>query len=62
MRDLDESKVLELLHSYEQVGVINPISVDEDMVLIADVHRLEAAKNLGWIKIEAKVFNPIAGL
>ncbi len=57
MRDLDESKVLELMQSYEQVGVINPISVDEDLVLIAGAHRLEAAKNLGWTKIEAKVFN-----
>jgi ParB-like chromosome segregation protein Spo0J len=57
MRDLDEGKVLELMQSYEQVGVINPISVDEDLVLIAGAHRLEAAKNLGWTKIEAKVFN-----
>ena len=57
MRDLDEGKVLELMQSYEQVGVINPISVDEDYTLIAGAHRLEAAKNLGWIKIEAKVFN-----
>lgn len=57
MRDLDEGKVLELMQSYEQVGVINPISVDEDHTLIAGAHRLEAAKNLGWTKIEAKVFN-----
>ena len=57
MRDLDEGKVLELMQSYEQVGVINPISVDEDYTLIAGAHRLEAAKNLGWTKIEAKVFN-----
>ena len=57
MRDLDEGKVLELMQSYEQVGVINPISVDEEHTLIAGAHRLEAAKNLGWTKIEAKVFN-----
>ena len=57
MRDLDDHKVLELMQSYEQVGVINPISVDEDLTLIAGAHRLEAAKNLGWTKIEAKVFN-----
>ena len=43
--------------SYESIGVINPISVDEDMTLIAGAHRLEAAKNLGWETIEAKVFN-----
>jgi len=58
LRDLDEAKVLELMQSYEQVGcIINPISVDEDLTLIAGAHRLEAAKNLGWSKIEAKVFN-----
>ena len=42
---------------HESIGVINPISVDEDMTLIAGAHRLEAAKNLGWETIEAKVFN-----
>lgn len=58
MRHLDESKVLELMQSYEQVRVqINPISVDEDLNLIAGAHRLEAAKNLGWETIEAKVFD-----
>ena len=57
MRELDEVKVLELMQSYEQIGIINPISVDEDYTLIAGAHRLEAAKNLGWSTIEAKVFN-----
>ena len=57
MRQLDEGKVLELMTSYESVGVINPISVDEDLVLIAGAHRLEAAKNLGWETIEAKIFD-----
>jgi len=57
MRQVDEGKVLELMQSYEEVGVINPISVDEELVLIAGAHRLEAAKNLGWETIEAKVFN-----
>lgn len=57
MRQLDEGKVLELMQSYQQVGIINPISLDEDLVLIAGAHRLEAAKNLGWETIEAKVFN-----
>ena len=57
MRQLDETKVLELMTSYESVGVINPISVDEELTLIAGAHRLEAAKNLGWDTIEAKVFD-----
>ena len=54
MRQLDETKVLELMTSYESVGVINPISVDEELTLIAGAHRLEAAKNLGWDTIEAR--------
>ena len=41
MRQLDETKVLELMTSYESVGVINPISVDEELTLIAGAHRLE---------------------
>ena len=57
MRQLDETKVLELMTSYESIGVINPISVDEDMT-DRRAHRLEASfKNLGWETIEAKVFN-----
>jgi len=57
LRQVDESKVLELMQSYEEVGVINPISVDEDLVLIAGAHRLAAARNLDWETIEAKVFD-----
>ena len=57
MRQLDEQKVLELMTSYEEVGIINPISVDQELHLIAGAHRLEAAKNLGWETIEAKVFD-----
>ena len=57
MRQVDENKVLELMTSYETCGVINPISVDEEFMLIAGAHRLEAAKQLGWETIEAKVFD-----
>ena len=57
LRQVDESKVLELMQSFEEVGVINPVSVDEDHVLIAGAHRLAAARNLDWETIEAKVFD-----
>ena len=56
MRSLDEGKVLELMTSYETCGVINPISVDEEFNLLAGAHRLNAAVNLGWTTIEAKIF------
>ena len=57
MRQLNEEKVLELMQSYEEIGVINPISLDEDLFLMAGFHRLEAARNLGWETIEAKIFS-----
>ncbi|NBT58042.1 hypothetical protein EBT16_04580, partial [bacterium] len=57
MRQLNEGKVLELMQSYEEIGVINPISLDEDLFLLAGFHRLEAARNLGWETIEAKIFS-----
>ena len=57
LRIIDESKVFELMQSYKEIGVINPISVDKDLILIAGAHRLEAARNLGWETIEAKIFN-----
>ena len=56
MRSLDEGKVLELMTSYETCGVINPISVYEEFNLLAGAHRLNAAVNLGWTTIEAKIF------
>lgn len=56
LRDLDEVKVLELMESYQEVGQINPISLDEDLLLMAGRHRLEAARNIGWETIEAKIF------
>ena len=57
LRQVDESKVLELMQSFEEVGIINPISVDQNMVLIAGAHRLASAKNLDWKTIEAKIFD-----
>ncbi len=57
LRTLDDLKVDELMSSYQTLGVINPISVDPDLTLIAGAHRLKAAKNLGWKTIEAKIFS-----
>jgi hypothetical protein len=41
LRDLDEVKVLELMESYQEVGQINPISLDEDLLLMAGRHRAD---------------------
>lgn len=47
--------VRELADSIKTVGLLNPITVDRDYILIAGLHRLEAVKLLGWKKIECNV-------
>lgn len=56
-RALDETKVDALAESMKAIGLQQPISVysvDEyDVQLIAGLHRLEAAKRLGWEQVDA---------
>lgn len=54
-RSLDKDYVKELADSIQELGLLNPITIDEKNVLIAGMHRLEAAKRLGWSKIECTV-------
>ena len=56
LRSLDSNKVLELMDSIDAHGTIHPISVDEDLTLICGAHRLQACKELGKKKIEAKIY------
>lgn len=35
--------------------MMNPITVDADYTLVAGLHRLEAAKRLGWMEVECAV-------
>ena len=44
-----------LQSSIEQVGLINPVLVDENNQLIAGYRRLTVCKKLGWKEIDAKV-------
>lgn len=39
--------VEELARSITAVGLLNPVTIDQNNVLIAGLHRLEAAKMLG---------------
>lgn len=54
-RAADPDAVQKLSDSISKVGLLNPITVDQDYTLIAGLHRLEAAKRLGWAEIECTV-------
>ena len=54
-RDTQPKNVEELARSIAVVGLMNPITVTQDNTLIAGLHRLEAAKLLGWTEIECVV-------
>ena len=54
-RDTKPKAVNELARSIQAVGLLNPIIVTGDNTLIAGLHRLEAAKLLGWTEIECTV-------
>lgn len=44
-----------LQESIISLGILNPITLSTDNVLIAGLHRLEACKRLGWTTIPARV-------
>ena len=54
-REASPEAVRELADSIAKVGLLNPITVDQEYTLIAGLHRLEAAKLLGWSEIECNV-------
>ena len=54
-REASPSDVRKLADSITEIGLMNPITVDADHNLIAGLHRLEAAKLLGWSEIECNV-------
>lgn len=56
-RAIDSAKVRELANSMNEIGLINPITVTPDGVLVTGAHRLEAAKLLGWSEIQTTVFD-----
>ena len=59
-RKLDESKVQSLAESFTSIGQLQPITVSRGDYgtyrLIAGLHRLEAAKSIGWQSIQATEF------
>lgn len=56
-RTIDVKKVKELSESIKELGLLNPITVNEDGTLIAGMHRLEACKLLGFEEIKVNKIN-----
>ena len=54
-REVAPEDVQRLSESIAEVGMMNPITVTADYTLIAGLHRLEAAKQLGWTEIECTI-------
>lgn len=54
-RSLDATHVGELAKSIRELGLLNPVTIDRENNLIAGLHRMEAAKALGWTEIECTV-------
>ena len=54
-REATPKTIEEMVKSIAAVGLLNPITIDQDNTLIAGLHRLEAAKRLGWTEIECTV-------
>lgn len=54
-REATSEDVQRLSESIAEVGMMNPITVTADHTLIAGLHRLEAAKKLGWTEVECRV-------
>ncbi len=51
----DREAVQKLADSISKVGLLNPITVDQEYTLIAGLHRLEAVKLLSWTEIACTV-------
>lgn len=56
-RPVKDDKVVELMQSIKANGLLNPITIDQNLNLIAGLHRLTACRMLGFNQIECKVVN-----
>ena len=54
-RETEPKAIEELARSIAAVGLMNPITLDQNNTLIAGLHRLEAAKLMGWTEIECNI-------
>ncbi len=59
-RQADDGKVVEIMESIKEIGLLNPVSVNktaEGYILVAGLHRLTAYKRLGYNRIQAVIVN-----
>jgi ParB family transcriptional regulator, chromosome partitioning protein len=54
-RPLNDQKVAELMQSIKANGLLNPITIDQNLNLLAGLHRLTACKLLGLDQIECRI-------
>ena len=54
-RETEPKAIEELARSIAAVGLMNPITLDQNNTLIAGLHRLETAKLMGWTEIECSI-------
>lgn len=47
--------IAELAKSINKIGLLNPITVTEDLYLVAGYHRLKACSAVGWTEITANI-------
>lgn len=57
LRELDDTKVYDLMESIQLIGLLQPIVVDSECNLLAGMHRLEAIRTLGHETIECNQIN-----
>ena len=54
-RPVNLDGINELARSISEIGLLNPITIDQEHTLVAGLHRLEATKRLGWTEIECNI-------
>ena len=53
----DSGDLQPLVDSIKDIGLLNPITIDQNLNLIAGYRRLSAFKNLGYEKIDVHIEN-----
>lgn len=54
-RAIDPKRVASLAESMKAIGQLQPVVVTRGAVLVFGLHRLEAAKSLGWTEVDVSV-------